>query len=185
MGFGLVNRLTDHLQVVTITIIITITEIHTLQITIRYKYSPACSVFNRHFLVTDFNSGDSSASAQVLSSQPPVQNSLGCPNCLQDNSSTWTTQRTPFILICQPFLQECVRVTQQWLAYHRLLQIQWPSNCHRFVTRTQQWVYTLHCSLILPAYHHFFFAWGTSSCTATEFILWIYPPLLQRGLCLV
>jgi hypothetical protein len=46
----------------------TITDLHTLQITAaNTKSFPARSVFNSRFLVTDVNSGDSSAScAQVL-----------------------------------------------------------------------------------------------------------------------
>jgi hypothetical protein len=40
------------------------------------KPSPVCSVFISHSLVTASNRGDSSAShAQVLFSQPPMQNS--------------------------------------------------------------------------------------------------------------
>jgi hypothetical protein len=42
------------------------------------KHFPACSVFTRRSLATAFNSGGSSASrAQILSPQPPMQNSSG------------------------------------------------------------------------------------------------------------
>jgi hypothetical protein len=57
----------------------TTANLHTLQITAAStKSSPACSVFNSHFLVIDVNSGDSSAfPAQVFP----------CPgNILQLNS---------------------------------------------------------------------------------------------------
>jgi hypothetical protein len=48
-----------------------------------------------------FNSGDSSAiRSQVLSSQTPVQNSLGCLSCLPYNSSVRPSQTTAFILVC-------------------------------------------------------------------------------------
>jgi hypothetical protein len=48
----------------------------TIQKTLQVTSSPVCSGFNSRSLVTNSISGDSSASrAQVLSSQPPVQNS--------------------------------------------------------------------------------------------------------------
>jgi hypothetical protein len=52
-------------------------DLHTLQITTApAKPFPACYVLTSRFLATTSNSGDSSAShAQVLLSQPPVQNS--------------------------------------------------------------------------------------------------------------
>jgi hypothetical protein len=54
-----------------------IPNFHTLQITAApTKPFPACSVLTSRSLETASNSGDSSASrAQVLMSQPPVQNS--------------------------------------------------------------------------------------------------------------
>jgi hypothetical protein len=54
-------------------ITITLSLISTLYKSLHAKSFPACSVFTRRFLVTEFNSGDASASrAQVLSSQTPV-----------------------------------------------------------------------------------------------------------------
>jgi hypothetical protein len=54
---------------------------------------PAC-VFTSHSLATASNSGDFSVScAKVLSSLTRVQNSLGSPNWVQDNSSAQTTQK--------------------------------------------------------------------------------------------
>jgi hypothetical protein len=52
-------------------------DLHTLQFnTAPAKPFPVCCVLNRRFLATDSNSGDTSSSrAQVLLSQPPVQNS--------------------------------------------------------------------------------------------------------------
>jgi hypothetical protein len=61
---------------------ITITRslISTLYKWLHAESSPACSVFTGRFLVTNFNSGDSSCSrVQVLTPQTPVQNSLGRP----------------------------------------------------------------------------------------------------------
>jgi hypothetical protein len=118
-----------------------IVNLHTLQInTALAKLFPACSIFSSRSLATASNRVDSSSScSQVLSSQPPVQNSCtpgqsqsqsyvttdgqsaslswcqapiwdlrpdffflsdscgfaGRPNCLQDNSSARTTQKTP------------------------------------------------------------------------------------------
>jgi hypothetical protein len=64
----------DHLKVVNTNNHNTI-AIVTLYKSLHAKSSPACSIFTRLFLVTDFNSGDSSAlRPQVLSSQTPVQN---------------------------------------------------------------------------------------------------------------
>jgi hypothetical protein len=54
----------------------TIAELHTLQITIApAKPFPVCCIFTSRSLATASNSGDASVSrAQVLLSQPPVQN---------------------------------------------------------------------------------------------------------------
>jgi hypothetical protein len=60
------------------------------------KPFPACCVFTSRSLATASDSGDASASRpQVLSSQTAVQNWLGCPSCLQDNSSARTRQKHP------------------------------------------------------------------------------------------
>jgi hypothetical protein len=72
-------------------ITITLSLISTLYKSLHLKSSPVCSVFTRRFLVTDFNSGGSSASrAQVLSSQTPVQIWLDRLSYLLYNSSTRT-----------------------------------------------------------------------------------------------
>jgi hypothetical protein len=80
------------------------------------SYFPACCVFLSHSLATAASSGDSSASRyQLLSSQPPVQNStfnpllftnslttdnkVGLPNCLEDNYSARTIQKTLFAAV--------------------------------------------------------------------------------------
>jgi hypothetical protein len=48
----------------------------TLHKSLHTKSSSVCSAFTSRTLATDFNSGDSSAShTQILSSQPPMQNS--------------------------------------------------------------------------------------------------------------
>jgi hypothetical protein len=54
-----------------------IANLHTLEITVTLaKPFPACSVLTSRSVATAFSSGDSSASSsQLLSSQPPVQNS--------------------------------------------------------------------------------------------------------------
>jgi hypothetical protein len=66
------------------------------------KSSPACSVFNNRFLVTDVHSGDSSDSrARVLPSRfqyrtdCQLSSAFGCPNSLLYNSSTRTAKATP------------------------------------------------------------------------------------------
>jgi hypothetical protein len=79
MGFRLVNGFIDHLytQFGTISNYSTIAYLHNSQITTApSKPFPACCVFISHSLATASNKGESSAScAQVLSSQPPMQNS--------------------------------------------------------------------------------------------------------------
>jgi hypothetical protein len=65
------------------------------------RFFPACCVFASRSLTTASNSGESSAShSQVLSSQTPVQNPLGCPSCIPYNSSARPSQTTAFILVC-------------------------------------------------------------------------------------
>jgi hypothetical protein len=76
---GLVTGFIDHLHTRLKTISnYSATAISTIHKSPQHLVSPftACCVFNSHSLATAGNSGDSSAScAQVLSSQPPVQNS--------------------------------------------------------------------------------------------------------------
>jgi hypothetical protein len=79
MGFGLANGFIDHLYTPlgTTSNYSAIPNLHILQITAApAKSSPACSVSNSRSLATPANNWDSSATrAQVVSSQPPVQNS--------------------------------------------------------------------------------------------------------------
>jgi hypothetical protein len=70
-----VNRFIGHLHVVTTNNYNTIADFHTLK-SLHANSSPSCSAFTSHCLVRASNNGDSSSScAQVLCSQPPVQNS--------------------------------------------------------------------------------------------------------------
>jgi hypothetical protein len=86
MGFGLVNEFIDHLhdsELQAITAPPLISTIHKSPQRSVILF-PACVVFTNRSLATSSNIRDSSASrAQVLSSQPPVQRSLGLPSCLQ------------------------------------------------------------------------------------------------------
>jgi hypothetical protein len=63
MGFGLVTGFIDHLytRLGTTSNYNAIADLHTLQITKAHAKS-AQSAFSSHFLVTDLNNGDSSAS---------------------------------------------------------------------------------------------------------------------------
>jgi hypothetical protein len=83
-GYGLVNGFIDHLYTHPSELQApnAIADFHTSQITTALaKPFPACCVLTSRFLVTASNSGDSSTSlAQVLLSQPPVQNSLSSVN---------------------------------------------------------------------------------------------------------
>jgi hypothetical protein len=77
MGYGLMNGFINHLYTPLRTTSNYSTTanlpVHKL---LHTKSSPACSVFNSRSLATASNSGDSSAPcAQILSSQPPKQNS--------------------------------------------------------------------------------------------------------------
>jgi hypothetical protein len=78
-GFGLVSGFIDHLyiQIRTTSNYSAIPNLHTLQTTTTTAKSfPALCVFTSRSLETASISGDSSASrAQVLPSEPPVQNS--------------------------------------------------------------------------------------------------------------
>jgi hypothetical protein len=74
------------------------------------KPFPACCVLTSRSLSTTSNSGDSSASyAQVLSSQPPVQNSTELSTLsLAYSISAQTTQKTPFIQVFQRMSFRCL-----------------------------------------------------------------------------
>jgi hypothetical protein len=78
-GYGLVNGFTDHLYTPlrTTSNYSAIANLHTLQFTTApVKSFKACCVFISRSVATDSNGWNSSAShAQVLSSQPPMQNS--------------------------------------------------------------------------------------------------------------
>jgi hypothetical protein len=79
MGFGLVNGVADHLyiQLRTTSSYSATAHLYNSQITTapaKPFFQPA--IFTNHSLAMASNSGDSSASsAQVFSSQPPMQNS--------------------------------------------------------------------------------------------------------------
>jgi hypothetical protein len=69
----LLTTYTHHSELQVITVLLLISTIYQ---SLHTKSSPPCSVSNSCSLATASNSGDSSASSsQVLSSQPPVQNS--------------------------------------------------------------------------------------------------------------
>jgi hypothetical protein len=75
---GELDLLTTYTQHSELQILTELSFISTLHKSLQHPLSlfPACCAFISRSLATDYNSGDSSASrAQVLSSQPPVQNS--------------------------------------------------------------------------------------------------------------
>jgi hypothetical protein len=97
---------THHLELQYIT---TLSLISTIYKSLHAKSFLTCSVFNSLFLATASNSGGSSASrAQVLSSQPPPQNStLNClrrPSCLPYSPFAGTEQETPFRTVAYVFI---------------------------------------------------------------------------------
>jgi hypothetical protein len=94
-GFGLEIRFIDPLQVITASNYNTVANFHTLQITAAHA-KPFQSTVTSHFLVTDLNIGDSSASDYVISSQTPLKlshNSVSCSSCPPYNSSARTNRK--------------------------------------------------------------------------------------------
>jgi hypothetical protein len=96
-------------------------NLHNSQITTtNAKPFLACYVFTSRSLAKASNSGDSSASrTQVLSSEPPVQNStpncLGSPRYLPYNPLAWSEYKTPFprvILLLRAYSLSRERVYQ-------------------------------------------------------------------------
>jgi hypothetical protein len=76
---------------------ITTADLHTSQFTTApAKTFPVCCVLTSHSLATVSKSGDSSAShAQVLLSQPPVQNSVN--SLSNDNCQLWNSQSSSLL----------------------------------------------------------------------------------------
>jgi hypothetical protein len=97
-GFGLVNRFTDHLQVVTASNYNTI--ISTFYISLEHTVWCSHSV-TRRFLVTAPKMAIPLPPAQVLSSQTPVQN-CQLTLALAYNISARTREKTQLFHCCSP-----------------------------------------------------------------------------------
>jgi hypothetical protein len=127
----LLTTYTHHSELEVITTLSLISTLHKSQQHLLTFFFPACCDFISRSLATASNSGDFSAShAQVIFSQPPVQNSTdsrlqpgwrpfhtnllffssesdfqqtdNCSNFLQDNSFARTEKKTPFPTVIPP-----------------------------------------------------------------------------------
>jgi hypothetical protein len=103
MGFGLANGFIDHMYTSLATTSSDIANFHTLQITAApAKSSPACSVSNSRSLATSANNGDSSVTrAQVLLTQPPMQNSY------QLSTEPWRAQLATELVVKSKSKSHC------------------------------------------------------------------------------